>query len=114
MQFQLHTPFIAGGMFVLLFVVEKLFPLRESKAGLLARVGVNGCVSALAFLVAALVVGHSSLSTLIWTSALCVDARAINRLEENLSQHGLSLRRARLQTLQINVGPKCNQACRHC
>lgn len=34
--------FIAGGMFVVLFVVEKLFPLRESKAGLLARVVVNG------------------------------------------------------------------------
>ena len=69
MQFQLHTPFIAGGMFVLLFVVEKLFPLRESKAGLLARVVVNGCVSALAFLVAALVVRPSSLSTLKWASA---------------------------------------------
>jgi MoaA/NifB/PqqE/SkfB family radical SAM enzyme len=24
------------------------------------------------------------------------------------------LRRVRLQTLQINVGRKCNQACRHC
>jgi len=38
----------------------------------------------------------------------------MNRFEEKLSQHGLSLRRARLQTLQINVGRKCNQACRHC
>jgi len=56
-------------MFVLLFVVEKLFPLRESKAGLLARVVVNGCVSALAFLVAALVVRPSSLITLKWASA---------------------------------------------
>ena len=26
----------------------------------------------------------------------------------------MALRRARLQTLQINVGRKCNQACRHC
>jgi radical SAM/Cys-rich protein len=38
----------------------------------------------------------------------------MNRFEEKLSGHGLTLRRARLQTLQINVGRKCNQACRHC
>lgn len=38
----------------------------------------------------------------------------MNRFEEKLSSHGLALRRARLQTLQINVGRKCNQACRHC
>jgi len=31
-----------------------------------------------------------------------------------LARHHLSLRRERLQTLQINVGRKCNQACRHC
>src|SRR5262249_49997867 len=37
-----------------------------------------------------------------------------NRFEKKLSAHGLSLRRAPLQTLQINVGRKCNQACRHC
>ncbi|HWV99414.1 MAG TPA: arsenosugar biosynthesis radical SAM (seleno)protein ArsS [Candidatus Acidoferrum sp.] len=38
----------------------------------------------------------------------------MNSFEERLSAHGLALRRARLQTLQINVGRKCNQACRHC
>jgi radical SAM/Cys-rich protein len=38
----------------------------------------------------------------------------MNLFEEKLSAHGLTLRRARLQTLQINVGRKCNQACRHC
>jgi radical SAM/Cys-rich protein len=38
----------------------------------------------------------------------------MNRFEAKLSTHGLALRRARLQTLQINVGRKCNQACRHC
>jgi radical SAM/Cys-rich protein len=38
----------------------------------------------------------------------------MNRFEEKLSDHGLRLQRARLQTLQINVGRKCNQACRHC
>jgi radical SAM/Cys-rich protein len=38
----------------------------------------------------------------------------MNRFAEKLSIHGLSLRRGQLQTLQINVGRKCNQACRHC
>lgn len=38
----------------------------------------------------------------------------MNRFDEHLSRHQLSLRRTRLQTLQINVGRKCNQACRHC
>src|SRR5437762_1695565 len=38
----------------------------------------------------------------------------MNRFETKLLEHGLALRRAGLQTLQINVGRKCNQACRHC
>ena len=38
----------------------------------------------------------------------------MNRFEDKLAAHGLSLRRSRLQTLQVNVGRKCNQACRHC
>ena len=38
----------------------------------------------------------------------------MNRFAEKLSHHGLNLRRATLQTLQINVGRKCNQACHHC
>ncbi len=38
----------------------------------------------------------------------------MNRFETKLAEHRLALRRARLQTLQINVGRKCNQACRHC
>src|SRR5690349_23361085 len=37
-----------------------------------------------------------------------------NRFEQKLSAGDLPLRRARLQTLQVNVGRKCNQACRHC
>lgn len=37
-----------------------------------------------------------------------------NRFEDQLAAHGLRLTRARLQTLQLNVGRKCNQACRHC
>lgn len=31
-----------------------------------------------------------------------------------LRAHGLRLRRGALRTLQINVGRRCNQACRHC
>src|SRR2546422_5089498 len=31
-----------------------------------------------------------------------------------MAAHGLTLRRAGLQTLQVNVGRKCNQVCRHC
>lgn len=38
----------------------------------------------------------------------------MNRFERILTDHGLHLRRASLVTLQINVGRKCNQACRHC
>jgi len=35
-------------------------------------------------------------------------------LDHHLAAHGLTLTRKRVQTLQINVGRKCNQACRHC
>jgi len=38
----------------------------------------------------------------------------MNAFEAKLSAHGLALRRAQLRTLQVNVGRKCNQACRHC
>lgn len=38
----------------------------------------------------------------------------MNRFAAQLRAHGLALTRARLETLQINVGRKCNQACRHC
>jgi radical SAM/Cys-rich protein len=38
----------------------------------------------------------------------------MNRFDAKLAAHGLQLRRWALQTLQVNVGRKCNQACRHC
>jgi radical SAM/Cys-rich protein len=38
----------------------------------------------------------------------------MNRFDQKLAEHQLTLRRSRLQTLQLNVGRKCNQACRHC
>lgn len=38
----------------------------------------------------------------------------LNPFESKLAAHRLTLLRGSLQTLQINVGRKCNQACRHC
>jgi radical SAM/Cys-rich protein len=38
----------------------------------------------------------------------------MNLFQQKLATNGLDLRRGALQTLQINVGRKCNQACRHC
>jgi hypothetical protein len=38
---KLYLPFIVAGVFVALFVVEKIFPLRESRAGLGARLVIN-------------------------------------------------------------------------
>lgn len=43
-----------------------------------------------------------------------VPAASMNRFARQLADRGLSLRRSAFQTLQINVGRKCNQACRHC
>jgi radical SAM/Cys-rich protein len=37
-----------------------------------------------------------------------------HRFEDKLAAHGLSLRRGAFHTLQINVGRRCNQTCRHC
>ena len=68
MKLPLYTPLIVFGIFALLFAVEKLFPLRASRAGLLTRLVVNGAVSLLAFLVAATVVRPSALRAMNWTS----------------------------------------------
>jgi radical SAM/Cys-rich protein len=38
----------------------------------------------------------------------------MNQFEQKLAEHRLQLRRGKLQTLQLNLGRKCNQACRHC
>jgi radical SAM/Cys-rich protein len=38
----------------------------------------------------------------------------MNAFDQKLTEHRLTLRRARVETLQVNVGRKCNQACRHC
>ena len=38
----------------------------------------------------------------------------MNRFDQKLAEHCLTLRRGQLHTLQLNIGRKCNQACRHC
>lgn len=38
----------------------------------------------------------------------------MNRFEELLDQNRVAFRRGALEVLQLNLGRKCNQACRHC
>jgi radical SAM/Cys-rich protein len=38
----------------------------------------------------------------------------MNPFESRLAEHGLTLRRGAVEVLQVNLGRKCNQACRHC
>lgn len=38
----------------------------------------------------------------------------MNLFQEKLHSHGVPLSRGRFETLQINVGRKCNQTCTHC
>lgn len=38
----------------------------------------------------------------------------MNRFIAKLEANGARLQRGKLETLQVNVGRKCNQACRHC
>lgn len=66
MNLSLYTPLSVLAIFLLLFAVEKFFPLRETRTGLLARLIVNGIVSGLAFVVAAVCVRPSALRALNW------------------------------------------------
>jgi radical SAM/Cys-rich protein len=40
--------------------------------------------------------------------------RAPAAFGQKLAEHGLELRAGRVETLQVNVGKLCNQACKHC
>ena len=40
--------------------------------------------------------------------------RAVIDFDEKLAAHGLELRAAGVETLQVNTGKLCNQACKHC
>ena len=46
--------------------------------------------------------------------SLIVPLAIMNQFDERLAEHSIQLKRLQLETLQINVGRKCNQACRHC
>src|SRR4029453_17868140 len=37
-----------------------------------------------------------------------------SNFDEKLSAYGMTLRSAQVETLQVNVGKLCNQACKHC
>jgi len=45
---------------------------------------------------------------------LKVSPRTNVDFDEKLATHGIELRSARVDTLQVNVGKLCNQACKHC
>jgi sterol desaturase/sphingolipid hydroxylase (fatty acid hydroxylase superfamily) len=62
----LHTIAVVAALFVLFFAVERLFPLRESRRGLVARLLVNGLISALAFVVAAIAVRPAAMQAMHW------------------------------------------------
>lgn len=68
MKLSLLTLAGVAGTLIIFFIVERLFPLRESRTGLIARLIVNGCTSAMAFVVAATVVRPAALHTLNWAS----------------------------------------------
>jgi radical SAM/Cys-rich protein len=49
------------------------------------------------------------------SQAAAATARSPDLFDEKLAVHGLELRRAStVETLQVNVGKLCNQACKHC
>jgi len=63
------TPLIVLAILVLLFVLERLFPLRRRMRELGARLLVNFSISALAFFVAAFLVRPAAQATLHWANA---------------------------------------------
>lgn len=65
----LPTPLIVLAVFALLFVLERLFPLRKRTRRALERVLINLSVSALAFFTAALLVQPVARATLHWANA---------------------------------------------
>jgi len=64
----LPTPLIAVAIFVLLFVVERLFPLRKATRSLLARLFVNLAISVFAFIAAVGLLQPAVQSALRWSA----------------------------------------------
>ena len=65
----LITLLIVGSLFGTFFVVERFLPLRAHKAELIARLFVNLCFSAMAFVVAGMLVRPAAQSALHWAGA---------------------------------------------
>ena len=65
----LQTPLIVVGIFALLLVLERFFPLRKRTCVLIGRVLVNLSISAVAFFVAAILVRPAAQATLHWATA---------------------------------------------
>ena len=64
-----RTPLIVVGIFALLFVLERFFPLRKRTCLLIGHLLVNLSISALAFFVAAVLVRPAALAMLHWANA---------------------------------------------
>ena len=64
MERVLYLPIVLIGIAVSLFVLERFVPLRTAKHALIGRLFINLCISALAFIVAAIFVRPAALSAL--------------------------------------------------
>ena len=62
------TPLMAAGLFALLFLLERFFPLRKATRSLLARLAVNLAISALAFIAAVGLVQPAARWALRWSA----------------------------------------------
>jgi sterol desaturase/sphingolipid hydroxylase (fatty acid hydroxylase superfamily) len=63
----MHIVLVLAGLFLLLFLLEALFPLRHHKRALVRRLVLNLCMSALAFVVAACIVRPVGLAVAAWS-----------------------------------------------
>jgi sterol desaturase/sphingolipid hydroxylase (fatty acid hydroxylase superfamily) len=64
-----HTAAALAALFVLLFLLERVFPLRPRRRSLLARLAMNLAVSALAFAVAQTTVRPAALAAQQWAAS---------------------------------------------
>src|SRR5690349_15416856 len=68
MSHNVSLPLAIGGVFAVLLVAERVFPLRRARRLLAARLVVNLAISGSAFLTAMIAVRPSALKALDWTS----------------------------------------------
>ena len=62
------TPLMAAGLFALLFLLERFFPLRKATRSLIARLAVNLAIAALAFIAAVGLVQPAAHWALRWSA----------------------------------------------